>query len=248
MTADRATAPCALVTGVGRAEGLGFETCRQLAMRGYTVWLSARRGDAARELAARLAAEALAVQPLTLDVADPESVASAAEAVRTAAGRLDVLVNNAAGTAPWGEKSSTADLRVAVAVMETTLFGSWRLTQALLPLLQAARSPRIVMVSSGAGSHGDTVFGLESGNAMGPSYAIAKAALNALTSALARELRDTPVMVNAVCPGFTATFPGGEEMGARPVADGAKGIVWAATLPDDGPRGGLFRDGVPLPW
>lgn len=54
--------------------------------------------------------------------------------------------------------------------------------------------------------------------------------------------------MNAVCPGFTATFPGGAEMGARPVAEGARGIVWAALVPNDGPSGGFFRDGVPLPW
>jgi NAD(P)-dependent dehydrogenase (short-subunit alcohol dehydrogenase family) len=240
--------PCALVTGAGRTEGLGFETCRQLAVRGFDVFLTARRAEAAEALAARLAAEGHAVRPLALDVTSASSVDAAAAAVRATTGRLDVLVNNAAGVAPWGERPSTADLAGAAAIMDATLFGAWRLTQRLLPLLVASPAPRIVMVTSGAGSHGDPVFGLESGNAMGPSYAVAKAALNALTSALARELRDTPVIVNAVCPGFTATFPGGEGMGARPVAEGAAGIVWAATLPDDGPRGGFFRDARPLPW
>ena len=97
------------------------------------------------------------------------------------------------------------------------------------------------MVSSGAGSHGDMVFGLTSGNAMGPSYGVPKAALNALTSAFASELRRDGILVNAVCPGFTATFPGGEQMGARPVKDGAASIVWAATLPNyTAPRAASF--------
>ncbi|MFM7445410.1 MAG: SDR family NAD(P)-dependent oxidoreductase, partial [Tabrizicola sp.] len=106
---------------------------------------------------------------------------------------------------------------------------------------------RLVNVSSGAGSHGDTAFGLTTDNAMGTSYAVAKAALNALTAKLAKE-ETSGVKINAVCPGFTATFPGGAEMGARPVSEGAASILWAADLPQDGPTGGFFRDGKPLPW
>ncbi len=63
---------------------------------------------------------------------------------------------------------------------------------------------------------------------------------------LAAELRRDRVLVNAVCPGWVATDMGGP--GGRPVADGAVGVVWAATLPDSGPTGGFFRDGRPLPW
>jgi len=77
---------------------------------------------------------------------------------------------------------------------------------------------------------------------------VSKAALNAFTLKLAVALRGTRILVNSACPGLTATFPGAREMGARPVADGAASIVWAATLPDDGPSGGFFRDGRPLPW
>lgn len=83
---------------------------------------------------------------------------------------------------------------------------------------------------------------------MGTSYAVAKAALNALTVRLAIEEKPNRVLVNAVCPGFTATFEGGAQMGARPVADGAASVVWAALLEDNGPSGGFFRDGQPLAW
>jgi NAD(P)-dependent dehydrogenase (short-subunit alcohol dehydrogenase family) len=99
------------------------------------------------------------------------------------------------------------------------------------------------MVASGAGSHGDPVFGLPTGGGAPATYGISKAAVLALSSTFAAELADTPVLVNAVCPGLTATAPGMEQMGARPVDAGAAGIVWAATLPDDGPRDGFFRDG-----
>ena len=104
--------------------------------------------------------------------------------------------------------------------------------------------PRIVNVASGAGSHGDKQYGLTARQGAVASYAISKAAVLALTATLAAEFDGTSVIVNAVDPDLTATWPGAETMGAQPVA----GIVWAATLPDDGPRGGFFRDGRPHPW
>lgn len=114
--------------------------------------------------------------------------------------------------------------------------------------MSKTQRPPIVNVSSGAGSHADPVFGLSTANAMGAGYGVAKAALNALTTLLAHELAADRVLVNAVCPGLTATFPGAEQMGARPVRDGAASVVWGALLPDGGPSGGLFRDGQPLGW
>jgi NAD(P)-dependent dehydrogenase (short-subunit alcohol dehydrogenase family) len=120
--------------------------------------------------------------------------------------------------------------------------------QAFLPLLRKSEHARIVNVSSGAGSHGDQAFGLTTDNQMGTSYAVAKAALNALTVKVAKEVAVDNILVNSVCPGFTATFEGGDAMGARPVSEGAASVVWAATLPDGGPTGQFFRDGRPLPW
>jgi len=237
----------ALVTGAGRAEGIGFEVCRQLCAKGYRVFLTARSPDSARMRAGELTAEGFDARPLALDVSSADSVAAAVRVVAEA-GCLDILVNNAATTSAYGEKASTADLGAAHSAFESIIFGAWRTFQAFLPLLRLSPAARVVNVSSGAGSHGDPVFGLTSGNGMGPGYAVAKAALNALTAAAAYELKDTPILVNAVCPGFTATFPGGEAMGARPVRDGAAGVVWAATLSAGGPSGGFFRDGAPLPW
>ena len=132
--------------------------------------------------------------------------------------------------------------------MDTNLYGTWRVTQAALPLLRASAHPRVVVVGSGAGSHSEATFGLTARGGAAASYGISKAALGALVATLAAELAGSGVLVNTVCPGLTATYPGAEAMGARPVADGAAGVVWAATLPDDGPTGGFFRDGQPLGW
>ena len=132
-------------------------------------------------------------------------------------------------------------------MLETNLFGTWRVIQALLPALRRADHGRIVNVGSGAGSHGAADFGLAT-NPGSAGYAISKAALHALTAKLAVELADDGILVNAVDPGLTATSPGMEEMGARPIADGAAGIVSVALRGPDGPTGTLTRDGEPLPW
>ena len=228
-----------LVTGA--AHGLGREVGRQLVVAGQDVILSARDRQAAAKVAAEIGARAL---PVDLDVTDGTAVADAARELP----ELDVLVHNAAAYVDWTETVSGADLDAARRVMETNLYGPWQLTQALLPALRRSAAGRIVNVSSGAGSHGDPAFGLTARGGAAASYGISKAALNALTATLATELAGTGILVNAVCPGLTATWPGAEAMGARPVEQSAAGVVWAATLPADGPTGGFFRDGAPLPW
>jgi NAD(P)-dependent dehydrogenase (short-subunit alcohol dehydrogenase family) len=221
-----------LVTGANR--GIGREVCRQLVGLGHTVVLTARSADKA----ARAAGE-LGVHPMTLDVSSADDADRAAREVTERFGGLDVLVNNAAIAYDTWQRAATADLDVVRTATETNLYGPWRLVQAFLPLLRASGHGRIVNVSSGAGS----LTGMGGGT---PAYSISKVALNALTLMLADELRAEGILVNAVCPGWVATDMGGP--GGRPVADGAAGIVWAATLPDDGPTGGFFRDREPVPW
>ncbi|HAM23184.1 MAG TPA: short-chain dehydrogenase, partial [Actinobacteria bacterium] len=80
-----------------------------------------------------------------------------------------------------------------------------------------------------------------------PGYRMSKAALNALTRLTAKELEGSPIKVNSVCPGWCRTDMGGKDA-ARSADEGARGIVWAALLPDDGPSGGFFRDGQAIDW
>jgi NAD(P)-dependent dehydrogenase (short-subunit alcohol dehydrogenase family) len=233
----------ALVTGA--SGGLGKEVARQLAGQGVHVVIASRDPAAAAKTAEEIGVSALTVG---LDVTDAESVRAAADELANDPGRLDVLINNAAAYVDWSERGSTADIDASKAVMETNLYGGWRMTQALLPLLRRSPAARIVNVSSGAGSHEDASFGLTARGGAAASYGISKAALNALTSTQATELAQANVLVNAICPGLTTTWQGAENMGARPVEVSATGVVWAATLPDDGPTGGFFRDRKPLPW
>ena len=228
----------ALVTGANR--GIGFEVCRQLASRGFVVFLTARDFGKARTAAAKLA-NAGKVEPLPLDVSDPHSIQLAAAEVKKRYGYLNVLINNAGINYDTWQTAENADIdRTVTETITTNLLGPWRMCQAFLPLLRESRAGRIVNVSSESGS-------LAHMSAGPPAYQVTKAGLNALTRTLAGELRGARILVNAVCPGWVATDMGGP--GApRSVSDGAAGIVWAATLPDHGPTGGFFRDGKPLPW
>ena len=222
----------ALVTGGAR--GLGVEVCRQLAQAGMTVWLTARDEERAVAVAAELADDG-DVRPARLDVDDAEDIA--ALAARTE--HLDVLVNNAAIDYDTDQRALTADLDRARRDLDTNLFGAWRMAQAFAPHLRASGHGRLVNVSSGAGSITD----MRSGGT--PAYSTAKLALNGLTRMLAAELREDGVLVNSVCPGWTATDMGG---GGRPVAEGARSVTWACLLADDGPTGGFFRDGRAIAW
>lgn len=246
MQASAATSIC-LITGSTR--GLGRAVAEALASFGSTVVVSGRDHGAAREAARELrSAGDVRALSVPLDVSDRKSVDAAAEALRTDLGGLDVLINNAAAYVDWTETASGADLAASRRVMDTNLYGAWNMIQAFLPMLRESAKPRIVNIASGAGSHGDQRFGLSARGGAAASYGISKAALLALTSTLAAELAGTNVIVNAVDPDLTATWPGAEGMGARPVAESVDGIVWAATLPDDGPRGGFFRDRRALAW
>lgn len=224
----------ALVTGGNR--GIGREVCRQLAGLGHTVLLAGRSAEAAQAAASELGP---LVQPVHLDVTSPDDAEWVAAEVMERFGRLDALINNAAITYDTWQRASTADLDVVREAAETNLYGPWRLAQAMLPALRASAHPRIVNVSSEGGS----LAGMGGGT---PAYSLSKAGLNALTRMLAAELRGDGILVNSICPGWVATDMGGA--GGRPVAEGAAGIVWAATLPDDGPTGGFFRDRRPIPW
>jgi NAD(P)-dependent dehydrogenase (short-subunit alcohol dehydrogenase family) len=201
---------------------------RDLAGRGFTVVQGARDPSAAP----RVEGDVLVRR---LDVTDAGSIDELAEELD----RVDVLVNNAAILYDTWNHAETVDLDVVRKAMETNLYGAWAMSQALLPHLRRSGHGRIVNVSSEGGS-------LASMGGGTPSYHVSKAALNAFTRTLAGELRGDGILVNAVCPGWVATDMGGP--GGRPVEEGAASVVWAVLLPDDGPTGGFFRDGEPVPW
>jgi NAD(P)-dependent dehydrogenase (short-subunit alcohol dehydrogenase family) len=227
----------ALVTGGNR--GIGFEVCRQLAARGFAVLLTARDAEKSGAAAAKLKSVGR-VEPVVLDVANASSIEKAVADVSGRYDCLDVLINNAGINYDTWETVENAEIDgTVIETIRTNLLGPWRMCQAFLPLLRKSHAGRIVNVSSESGS-------LANMGAGPPAYQITKAALNALTRTLAGEVRGTSILVNAVCPGWVATDMGGT--GGRPVADGANGILWAATLPDNGPTGCFFGDGKPLPW
>ena len=196
-----------VVTGGNR--GLGREIARQCAERGDTVVLGSRNLDAGR-----LAARETGAVPLALDVTDPDGLAAAATEVDRAVGRVDVLVNNAAVHYDTDQTAVDVDLAVVRDAIETNVLGAWQTTLAFLPLLRRSAHPRVVMVSSEGGSLGSMGGGT-------PAYSVSKAALNALTRVLAGDLRRDGVLVNAVCPGWTATDMGGGAGGPSPRARAA---------------------------
>jgi NAD(P)-dependent dehydrogenase (short-subunit alcohol dehydrogenase family) len=239
--ADRSSgARVVLVTGANR--GLGLELARQCATDGDTVLLGSRNLEAGERAAAGLVAGGVPEErllPVELDVIDAEGLAALATRVGEQLGQVDVLVNNAAVHYDTWQNAANADLGVVREAIETNVIGAWLTTQAFLPLLRRGRHPRVVMVSSEGGSLASMGGGI-------PAYHVSKAALNALTRTLAGDLARDGILVNAVCPGWTATDMGGP--GGRPVADGAASIRYAMDLPDGGPTSTFTRDGQSIPW
>jgi NAD(P)-dependent dehydrogenase (short-subunit alcohol dehydrogenase family) len=232
----------AVVTGANR--GLGREVVRQLAAEGFRVILSSRTQDSGAEAAgaitsgeANLAGEILYHQ---LDVTDVRSIEAFREYVATQVGTIDVLVNNAGIHYDTFQSTLTADFTIVEEAWRVNTLGPWRLSKALYPYLVKGGGGRIVNVSSASGSFVESWPGT-------PAYAVTKTALNMLTLKLSSDLADDNILVNAVCPGWVRTRMGGADA-TRSVEEGARSIVWAALLPDDGPTGGFFRDGQSLPW
>ncbi len=223
-----------LVTGANR--GIGREVAIQLAARGHHVLVGSRSADNAQDVVDQITTAHGRATVVELDISDLGSINEAIDQVATIGG-LDVLVNNAAIHYDTWQRAIDPDFAVVREAIETNVFGTWQLTAALAPTLGRSEHARIVNVSSGAGTLADMGGHI-------PAYRVSKVALSALTRMWAAELPDA--RVNAVCPGWVATDMGGA--GGRPVSEGAAGIVWAATLPENGPTGGFFRDGQPVPW
>jgi NAD(P)-dependent dehydrogenase (short-subunit alcohol dehydrogenase family) len=227
------TTRTALVTGANR--GIGLAIAKGLARQGdLRVLAAARRQEEAESAAAEAGEGAVGV---TLDLSDPREVASRAEAVASEHGPIDILVNNAAvlrqGTAL---EVSLDDLTHSLAINTVSPFV---LIQALGPGMKQRGWGRIVNVSSGWGAFAEGLGGPA-------AYSVTKAALNALTVSASHALADE-VKVNAACPGWVRTRMGGRSAPRSP-EEGADTPIWLATLPDDGPTGGFFRDRRPIEW
>jgi NAD(P)-dependent dehydrogenase (short-subunit alcohol dehydrogenase family) len=231
----------AIVTGANR--GLGLETSRQLARLGYHVLLTSRNeidGQAAQQM---LLNEGLDASYHPLDVRNEASVEALARYFRQRHKRLQILVNNAGifpDPAPWESDSTIfdSDIETIIEGFDTNTLGPLRLCQTLIPLMEGRGC--VVNVSSGMGQ-------LSEMGGCCPAYRLSKTALNALTRIFSEELKQTKIKINSVCPGWVRTEMGGKEADLS-IPEGAKGIVWAATLPDDGPSGGFFRHGKPIDW
>ncbi|WP_119392438.1 SDR family NAD(P)-dependent oxidoreductase [Taklimakanibacter lacteus] len=240
--------PLALITGGSR--GLGFETARQLGRLGYRLFIASRTKSTLENAARTLRAEGYLVTAHAFDMQDAASIELLVDAVKMKDASIDVLINCAGVMYEAGSDSdlkaeigSTASVlrspeRNVTDTIAINMIGTWSVTRALAPYL--ARGARIVNVSSSMASLGE----------MGPGYygyRASKAGINVFTRTLAYEMRPRGILVNSVCPGWVKTNMGGPGA-TRDVAEGAAGIVWAATLPPDGPTGGFFRDGQAIPW
>ncbi len=227
----------ALVTGANR--GLGFETCQQLARLGFAVVLTARDQEKGEASAQKLRDEDLDVRFHPLDVTNEESIKRLAEFIEKEFGRLDALINNAGIFISEGSGNLMDDaLDIFRRTLETNTFGPLNIIQKLVPLMQG--EGRVVNLSSGMGQLTD----MGNGSA---AYRISKTALNAVTRLAANAIHGSNVKVNSACPGWVRTDMGGT--GApRSLEQGVETVIWLATLPDDGPSGGFFRDKKSIPW
>ena len=237
-----------LITGVGKQTGIGFETARQLANLGYQVIITARKQSTADQLAGILIQEGLDIVPLALDVTDETMVKAVAEQVNRQFGKLDVLINNAT---LFPDKFDTVSVDIADIknVFDTNFTGAWATIKYFVPLLKKSEHARIVNVSSGSGSYGGEEYSLlNPWRGVISAYSISKLALNGLTLKAALDLKNDAILVNAVTPGITASYEILAKAGGRPVSEGAKSIVFAATLPKGGPTGKFFKDGKSIGW
>lgn len=230
-----------LITGANKS--IGFETARQLLQQGFYVYLGSRNRQKGEQAVSQLQAEGFTnVEPIAIDVNNPDSIKTAREVLGQKTSVLDVLINNAGISGSLPQTALETEIGAFRQVLETNFFGVIEVTQAFVDLLRQAPEPRIVNVTSGLGSltlHSDPAWKYF---AVKPTaYVASKAALNAYTIVLAYNLKDTPFKVNAVDPGYTAT-DFNHHSGPGTVPDAAARVVKAATLGPDGPTGQFFSD------
>ena len=233
----------ALVTGGNR--GIGLEVARQLARLGVMTAIGARDRAKGEAAAAQLIAEGLEPIVVELDVTNAESVRSAVEQTKHLFGHIDILINNAgvlAGSTQGAASSSVSSVSIdeVYSTLDANTVGPLRMMQAVLPQMLAQGYGRIVNVSSDLAQLNEMGGGFT-------AYRLSKTALNALTRTAAGDLGQGNIKVNAMSPGWVKTDMGGPNA-LRTVEEAAETAVWLATLEDDGPTGGFFRDKKPIVW
>jgi len=245
----------AFITGANR--GLGLETARGLGKLGITVLLGSRDATKGEAAAAGLRKEGIAsAEAVSFDVANAEDHQRIKALLESRFGRLDILVNNAAVMLDQGDYQSpdgfntvsTVSQKILRQTFDVNFFSLIGLTQMLLPLIKKSSAGRIVNLSSILGSltlHGDPNSPIYKAKPF--AYDASKTALNAFTLHLAVELKETKIKVNSAHPGWVKTDMGGANAPME-LSEGVKTSVQLATLPDNGPTGGFFHLGEPLPW
>ena len=225
-----------LITGANR--GIGFETARQLATRGFHVVIGSRSEQQA-DKAAKQWAPLGKVSYVVLDVRDSRSITTAA-AKFAAIGPLDVLINNAGIYPDEGLSILTISRDQMDRTLQTNTFGPLEVTQAFLPHLKKSVAARVINFSSGLGQ-------LEGLSPNIPSYCLSKFALNAITIMLSQALKEHGIAVNSMCPGWVRTDMGGASA-PRSVEEGADTAVWLASEAAQSLTGKFFRDRKEIPW
>lgn len=238
----------AFITGGNR--GIGLETARQLGKEGVKVVIGSRDLAKGQAAAKQLHGEGADVEAVRFDIRQRADYQEAYRYFESHYGKLDILINNAGVMKEemGGNNTTSVAPSVLRETFETNFFGVVELTQVLLPLLRKAPEGRIVNLSSILGSltlHADPKSGIY--NAKTLAYDASKAALNAFTIHLAHDLKDTKIKVNSAHPGWVKTEMG-TDAAPMEIEDGAKTSVQLALLPANGPNGGYFHMGEPLPW
>jgi NAD(P)-dependent dehydrogenase (short-subunit alcohol dehydrogenase family) len=227
----------ALITGANK--GIGHEVARQLAANGFHVFVGARNAKAGRKAAEDIAKKCGKATFLEINVADNDSVTTAAREFSKIEDHLDVLVNNAGIIVDGDDAILEISDDLFRKTIETNTLGPLRVTRAFARLLRKSKAPRVVNVSSGGGQ----LTGGADGWA--PAYCISKTALNGVTVQLAAAL--PKFAVNSVCPGWVRTKMGGENA-TRSVEEGAETIVWLGSEAPQDLTGKFLRDRKEIPW
>jgi NAD(P)-dependent dehydrogenase (short-subunit alcohol dehydrogenase family) len=246
------TALIALVTGANG--GIGFAVVKRLASEhGFHVLLGSRNPENGVKAVAELQNQGLSVEPITLDITSDDSINAAVDFISGKFGRLDVLVNNAAlnleGGDPDGPPHSIPLRKLLEDEFAVNTFGAACTTEAFIPLLSKSSAPRIVFVSSNAGSLAVRAGPKDSNSNRWdtPVYRASKAALNMMMLNYAHSLDDKGFRINAACPGFTSTKFSNFK-GVKTPEQGAEIIVRLATVGKDGDNGTFQNEYGHLQW